>query len=86
VKRVNGTREQWFIQEVTAAGSALIYEGVPAGCPASVVKKYQELNGADVDPAVAAEAARIAQCERHAAELANKEVEKKNYFRIFGGK
>ena len=45
VKRVNGTREQWFIQEVKRSGEAFIYENIPAGCPASVVKQWQELNG-----------------------------------------
>jgi len=86
VKRVNGTRDVFLIQEVTAAGEALIYEGVPAGCPASLVKQWQELNGADVDPAIAAEAARVAQCQKQNADAENKQREDSAFHRIFGGR
>ncbi len=76
---------QYFIQEVRASGETFLYDGPPKNCPASLVLKYQEMIGGDVDPAVLQEQKRIAQCERDNARAENKETETKNFHRIFGG-
>ena len=84
VKRVNGTEEKYFIQEVTAAGETLLYEGVPAGCPASVAKQLVELNGLSVQSPEAVEARRIAECDKVNAAAENKERDQSALARIFG--
>jgi hypothetical protein len=83
VKR--GAPERYFIQQTTA-GEVLLYEGVPAGCPASVAAQLVSLNNLTTDSPEAVEARRIAQCEKVNAELANKERDQSALARIFSGK
>jgi hypothetical protein len=78
--------QQYFVQEVRASGETFLYDGPPKHCPAPTVKHYQELTSGKVDPAVALEARRIAQCEKQNAAAENKEREQSAFARIFGGR
>ncbi len=76
--------QRYLVQECRPSGETFLYDGPPKNCPASLVLKYQELNGGDVDPAVLQEQKRIAQCERDNARAESKQREDSAFHRIFG--